>query len=275
MKNKTLSLFAIICLTISAFSYAEKVKIEPFSIGETLTLNSTTLSQQRIINVYLPNSYQQNTEKHYPVIYLLDGSKDEDFIHIAGLVQFASFSSINHMPESIVVGIANIDRKHDLTSASSHPLDIKDLPTHGGSKKFIHFINDELRPLINKTYRTNSTNTLIGQSLGGLFATDILFNHTAMFNHYVIISPSLWWADNELLNGPFEPKTFPQSVYIGVGKEGELMEGLARQLHKKIAPILNKKSQVQFKYFENLDYTETLHLAVYDAFKKVNYHPKK
>ena len=90
---------------------------------------------------------------------------------------------------------------------------------------FISFINDKLRPLINKTYRSNSTNTLIGQSLAGLLSSDILFNHSATFNYYVIISSSLWWADNELLNSPFEPQSFPQSVYIDVGKEGELMEG--------------------------------------------------
>ena len=274
MINIILKPFVIICLLMSSFGYAEHLETEPFSIGEILTFNSVTLDQQRTINVYIPNSYQQNSSKHYPVIYLLDGSKDEDFIHIAGLVQFASFSWINHIPEAIVVGIANIDRKHDFTSPSNNALDLKDLPTHGGSKKFISFINDELRPLINKKYRTNSTSTLIGQSLGGLLATEILFNHPAMFNHYVIISPSLWWADNELLNGPFEPTTFPQSVYIGVGKEGELMEGLAKQLHKKIAPILSNKSQVQFGYFENLDHTETLHLAVYDAFTKINYHSK-
>ncbi|MBH0040675.1 alpha/beta hydrolase [Pseudoalteromonas sp. SWN166] len=274
MKNKVLSLFTVICLAFSLLSHAEPIKTKPFSIGETFTFKSTTLEQQRTINVYLPNSYEQSCDKRYPVIYLLDGSKDEDFIHITGLVQFASFSWINHIPEAIVVGIANIDRKHDFTSPSNNALDLKDLPTHGGSKKFISFINDELRPLINKTYRTNSTSTLIGQSLGGLLATDILFNQPAMFNHYVIISPSLWWADNELLNGPFEPTTFPQSVYIGVGKEGELMEGLAKQLHKKVAPILSSKSQVQFGYFENLDHTETLHLAVYDAFKKMNYHPE-
>lgn len=90
---------------------------------------------------------------------------------------------------------------------------------------FISFINDKLRPLINKTYRSNSTNTLIGQSLDGLLSSDILFNHSATFNYYVIISSSLWWANNELLNSPFEPQSFPQSVYIDVGKEGELMEG--------------------------------------------------
>ena len=40
---------------------------------------------------------------------------DEDFIHISGLVQFGSFSWIHMIPESIVVGIANADRKKRFT----------------------------------------------------------------------------------------------------------------------------------------------------------------
>ena len=81
-----------------------------FVIGETLAFESEVLQESRTINVYLPLSYSDDSNSDYPVIYLLDGSADEDFIHIAGLVQFGSFSWIEMLPESIVVGIANVDR---------------------------------------------------------------------------------------------------------------------------------------------------------------------
>jgi hypothetical protein len=35
--------------------------------------------------------------------------------------------------------------------------------------------------------------TLIGSSLGGLFTLYVLFNHTELFNHYVLTSPAVQW----------------------------------------------------------------------------------
>lgn len=130
---------------------------------------------------------------------MLDGSLDEDFIHISGLVQFGSFYWINLVPESIVVGISNVDRKRDFTYPSNNLIDKKELPTSGKSAVFISFIEKELQPLINDKYNTNNTKTLIGRSLGGLLATEILFEKPNLFNNYVIVSPSLWWDDELLL----------------------------------------------------------------------------
>lgn len=64
---------------------------DAFYIGETFTFLSEKLSEERRVNIYLPNGYDDNYTKEYPVIYLLDGTADEDFIHIAGLVQFGTF----------------------------------------------------------------------------------------------------------------------------------------------------------------------------------------
>ncbi|WP_105169887.1 alpha/beta hydrolase [Pseudoalteromonas sp. T1lg23B] len=263
-------LILTVCLSFTAAAKDNLIS-KPFEFAKTLTFKSQSLQQSRSVHVYLPPSYTQNKQQTYPVIYLLDGSKDEDFIHIAGLVQFANFPWLNILPETIVVGIENIDRKHDFTTPSDNPLDQKELPTHGGAKRFIDFINQELQPMIKRHYRVNETTTLIGQSLGGLLATEILYNHSALFDHFVIISPSLWWNDEALLNQEFNPSQLPKSVYIGVGKEGEQMERIAKQLHEKVTPKLLGKTQLEFGYFPQLNHGDTLHLAVYDAFKKINY----
>ena len=90
-------------------------------------------------------------------------------------MQFANFSWINMLPKSILVGIANIDRKRDFTFPTTIEKDKKDYPTTGGSAKFIAFIEKELQPFIESHYKTTSSKTIIGQSLGGLLATEILF----------------------------------------------------------------------------------------------------
>ena len=120
-------------------SLPQKVKETDFSIGKTISIHSSVLKEERVLNVYLPQDYSADGSKTYPVIYLLDGSKDEDFIHIAGIVQFGSFSWINMLPETIVVGIANVDRKRDFTYPSQNTLDQEEFPTSGKSARFIQF----------------------------------------------------------------------------------------------------------------------------------------
>ena len=239
-----------------------------FSIGKSIELSSVILDEKRTLNIYLPASYYSSSKK-YPVIYLLDGSKDEDFIHIAGLVQFGSFSWINMIEESIVIGISNIDRKRDFTFPTSVKKDKEEFPSTGGSEKFIEFIEKELQPLINQKYKTTSTKTIIGQSLGGLLATEILFKKPHLFDNYIIVSPSLWWDNESLLNMDYKHYTSKKSIYIAVGTEGEVMERTTKELHTKLGTNKLKNTTLYFNFLEKQNHGNVLHLAVYDAFEKV------
>ena len=267
--KKTLILIVLIVHTMCGQTKNENLKKDPLVIGEQLELKSEILNENRILNIYLPLGYEKENTKKYPVIYLLDGSIDEDFIHIAGLVQFGSFSWINMIPESIVVGIANVDRKRDFTYPTRNKQDKIDFPTTGGSKKFIDFITNELQPFIDKEYSTNGTTTLIGQSLGGLLATEILFKNPETFHNYIIISPSLWWDDGSLLND--SPKIYDsnKSIYIAVGKEGDIMEKAAKDLYDKLNLSKRENTNLYYNFFEKQNHGDALHLAVYDAFEKI------
>ena len=100
---------------------------KPFVLGVIDELPSTILAEKRTLNIYLPEGYKNDDTTKYPVIYLLDGSADEDFIHIVGLVQFNSFEWINGVPKSIVVGIATVDRKRDFTFPTNIESDKKNI----------------------------------------------------------------------------------------------------------------------------------------------------
>lgn len=236
---------------------------------------SKSLSEERKLNIYLPSSYHTDSTKTYNTIYLLDGSANEDLLHITGLVQFMNLSQ--QMPEMIVVGIENIDRKRDFTYPSRDSLDIKDFPTQGGSAQFINFIKEEVKPLINKNYKTNSHDILIGQSLGGLLATEILLKEKDMFDDYIIVSPSLWWDNytmlkncDEIINKNDYNK---KSVFLAVGKEHPAMNKVADELAERLKQKSNLK---QFYYKPNLkeNHATILHPAVFDAFKTL-YKTKK
>ena len=153
---RTIATLLILAFFIPAAS-AQTDNGKPFVLGVIEEIQSTQLAEKRILNIYLPEGYDKNDTTKYPVIYLLDGSADEDFIHVVGLVQFNNFSWINRVPKSIVVGIANVDRKRDFTYPTTIEEEKKRYPTAGHSHKFIAFIEKELQPFIEKKYKTDSS----------------------------------------------------------------------------------------------------------------------
>jgi uncharacterized protein len=278
-------LLPLLILTFYAFSVcgqkAKQQKSSPFVLGEIHALQSKVLGEKRILNIYLPDGYNPNDTIKYPVIYLLDGSADEDFIHIVGLVQYNSFEWINRVPKSIVVGIATVDRRRDFTFPTTIEADRKQYPTTGHSEKFIDFLGKELQPYINQKFKTTQSKTLIGQSLGGLVATEILLKKPTLFNKYIIVSPSLWWdngsllnKDSDILNAAFKQQT---DVYIGVGKEGltpttipRVMEVDANLLADKIRATKSKNVNVLFDYLPQEDHATIMHQAVSNAFRQLD-----
>jgi len=251
---------------------------KPFVLGVIEEIQSKELAEKRILNIYLPEGYNADDSVRYPVIYLLDGSADEDFIHIAGLVQFNSFEWVNQVPKSIVIGIATVDRRRDFTFPTTIEKDQKKFPTSGHSAQFISFIEKELQPFIEKKYKTNNSKMIIGQSLGGLLEAEILLKKPALFNKYVIVSPSLWWNNGSLLNQDavaFDHNFNQQTdIYIAVGKEGATptdipreMEEDARLLFEKINQIKNKSIKVYFEYLPKENHATILHQAVSNSFR--------
>ncbi len=250
---------------------------KPFVLGSIEELESKILGENRILNIYLPEGYIPNDTTRYPVVYLLDGSADEDFIHTVGLFQFNTFSWIDRVPKSIVIGIATVDRRRDFTFPSTIESEKKNFPTTGHSDKFISFLEEELKPFINNKYKTNSSAMLIGQSLGGLLASEILLKRPEMFNKYLIISPSIWWDNGSLLNQSnqvIEKLSQKTDVYIGVGKEGltpgefpRVMEVDANLLVEKLNNSKNKNIAVYFDYLPDEDHATISHQAIFNGLR--------
>lgn len=249
----------------------------PLTLGEVVTIDSKILSESRTLNIYLPEGYKVSDTLKYPVIYLLDGSMNEDFIHVVGLVQF--FNLQMNMPKSIVVGIANVDRKRDFTFPTIDKKLKKDFPTTGGSRKFISFLEDEVQPYINTNYATSAQKMLIGQSLGGLLATEILFNKPTLFTDYIIVSPSLWWDNETLLKDAKmflgAHKTMPVNVFVSVGNEGEIMEREAKSLADLLKNSGKPNLKTEFLYLPKENHATILHQSINDTFKLMYPYQKK
>jgi len=267
---------ACLCFLLTVAQQDPKPK-KPFVLGVIDEMQSGILGESRTLNIYLPPGYNAKDTVRYPVIYLLDGSADEDFIHIAGLVQFNNFPWINRVPKSIVVGIANVDRRRDFTHPTAIKEDQKRSPTAGHSAQFIEFIEKELQPYIGKQYKVTGDKTIIGQSLGGLLSAEILLRRPALFNRFIIISPSLWWDNASLLQQSDQLiRNIKQrtDIYIGVGKEGlaptelpHVMEVEANVLAEKLRNSKNSNVHLFFDYLPAEDHATITHQAVFNAFR--------
>jgi predicted alpha/beta superfamily hydrolase len=267
--TKKLLIFFNMLFAFQFMVFAQKGNVKPLTIGEIRTVNSKILKEERTLNIYLPQNF--NKTKSYPVIYLLDGSMNEDFIHVTGLIQF--FNQMYSMPETIVVGITNIDRKRDFTFHTDLKDLQKDYPSTGHSDKFMSFLEKELKPYIESQFKTTDT-YLFGQSLGGLLATEILLKKPEMFDNYFIISPSLWWDDESLLKQASQvvskiPDT-KKFIYISVGKgEHPVMVKDAEDLYDILKKANKKNWTVEYKMMETDNHATILHRSLYEGLVKL------
>lgn len=203
----------------AAFGQPQRAPV-PIVVGEARIVQSKALNEARTVNVYLPPGYK-TSGKRYPVLYLIDGGVEQDFLHVAGTSQLGGIWGRSE--DIIVVGIETKDRRKELTGPTRDPELLKKYPTAGGSAAFRAFIRNEVKPLISSNYRVSGKDAVIGESLAGLFIVETYLREPKLFGGYAAISPSLWW-DKERLS--FEAKrnvTPAQSqhrLYLTIANEG-------------------------------------------------------
>ena len=195
---------AFLLLFSAAIQVKAQTKNNNIIIGKKDSVYSHILNEKREIWIYLPSSYNpENSSKRFPVMYLLDG--DAHFHSVTGLIQqlAGGINGNSIFPDMIVVGIPNTDRTRDLTHVASRVTpdgrEADFLKSSGGGENFISFMRKELIPSIEKKYFTAPHRMLVGHSFGGIVAINVLLNHTDLFNSYISIDPSMWWAEGDLI----------------------------------------------------------------------------
>ncbi len=169
---------------------------DPIPNHDTFKIESKHVGETRVINVWVPPSYQTGNDKH-PVLYMADGGIKEDFPHIANTL--AKLIAEKSIPPIILIGIENTERGRDLTGFSESAFDAQYCPQTDGAKNFRAFIIQELIPEINNKYRTSEQKGIIGESLSGLFVMETFLLHPESFDFYIAFDPSLWWNDHYLV----------------------------------------------------------------------------
>lgn len=150
---------------------------DDFYNAEKKIIKSEVLNSDRLLFIYLPNNYDKDTTKSYPVHYLTDAPTTSNIYF--DLLRLHSLA--NSVPQCIVVGLSSDNRNYNLYPEK-------------GAEKYLHFIKSEVIPYIDKNYRTNLFKVIAGHSLGGDFVIYSMIKEPSLFNAYIAGSP-----------GPIEP----------------------------------------------------------------------
>lgn len=243
-------------------------------LGTKHTMYSDTLNENREYWISLPESYhtEKTTHKTYPLLLLLDGQAH--FRAISGMVHYMStgYNGNREIPEMIVVGIQNVNRQRDFTPdkvITRRPND------SGGGEQFIHFLEKELIPILDSTYRTVPYRILYGHSLGGLLATHTYMKERTLFNAFIAIDPSMGTWDAQTMDDKLEkvtPQSFNRFIYIASAnwKKRNLRN---RDRHLRLFDALNSKCPgtlpASISYFENEDHGSVPIIAFHDGMSAI------
>lgn len=201
---------------------------EPVVIGQTFAVPSEAFGQVRL-TVRTPNGYgaEENADRRYPVLYLIDGGPEQDFPHVAGLAQLADTNPV--YGEFVLVGVETEDRRARITPFATDPAIAEGLGAKpGGSADFRAFLSEEAMPWVDARYRTSGRDAVLGESLAGLFVVETFLAQPDLFDDYVASSPSMWW--DAMTFGRQAPDLLSEhgasdrTLAIYMADEGEWME---------------------------------------------------
>jgi predicted alpha/beta superfamily hydrolase len=177
----------------------------PVSIPRSFNISfaSKVVGDTYQIHLRLPHGFDQ-TQSLYPVLILLDS---DDLFPLASTLADSHFNE-NLIPEMIIAGIGYGAGIEGVASGKNHrerdylPIGDENRPDvdqTAGAPSFIAFIEHELLPYLEATFRTDPQDrALAGISFGGVFALFAFFCHAGMFQRYFISSPSLSWGQRVL-----------------------------------------------------------------------------
>ncbi len=200
----TLALLAAAASAASLEADSPKAASKPPEVAlentESRSITSRIEGRTYGLLVALPDGYAEST-KAYPVLYVLDGW------HFP-LVDFLAEQGVyaRTMPHLIVVTLDQGDgretraRVMDLRRLDFTPTKVQGDDFSGGADRFLAFMQGELIPYVDATYRTDRNDRgLLGHSYGGLFAIYALLHRPDLFTRIVAASPSLGWDEGSLV----------------------------------------------------------------------------
>lgn len=147
----------------------------------TKEIESEILETTRDIRIYIPEGYEIDSLKNYPLAIVLD----EEYLFDVYVGNSILFAKKDKAPKQIVVGISM-----DETKAKDISFDVNSGKLTSTATNFYSFLRDEVLFYMESTYRTSPFISFIGYGYSANFVTHFLKEDTAFINSFVCINPS-------------------------------------------------------------------------------------
>jgi len=222
---------------------------------------SLKLGEPRRLKIQLPRDYEENVDKVYPIVLVLDANYL--FEPVAGNVDY--FGYWEDMPECIVVGIMQGDSRYD----DCYYDDINFMPAETGAD-FFEFIGLELMPYIDSSYRTAKFVIAVGHDFTANFINYYLFKDPPLFNGYICLSPDLAPLMDERLPTRIPHIQSKLFYYLATGTDDikDLME-IAEDLNKSLSPLKSDQFAYYYDNFEGATHYSLVARAIPSAMEKI------
>ncbi len=184
---------------------------------------SRFLPARRDVVVALPPDYRES-EQHYPVLYLQDGQNlfDGETSFIKGRFWDVQTTADRLIGEGVITPLIVVGVYNAGEARMEEYTPMRDPKLAGGrAEQYRALLTEELKPLIDDTYRTldGPQHTGIGgSSLGGLVSLYLGLSTPEVFGRVAALSPSVWWARGGMLE--YVRRTNPEPrphIYMDVG----------------------------------------------------------
>ena len=225
------------------------------------TFESSKLGETRQIKIQLPRGYDSNQDKSYPIFIVLDG--DYLFEAVAGNVDYYSYWE--DMPESIVIGVNQMDTRYDDCLYSEQ----NSLPVETGAA-FFEFIGQELVPYIEKTYRTVNFRVAVGHGLTANLINYYLLKPQPLFQGYIAISPELAPGMLDYIPEGLSKAESKIFYYLAnTDNDGASVKKMTNTLNTDIAALDNKNIVYNFDSFKGPSHYSVPTHAIPNAIEKM------
>lgn len=170
------------------------------SLGKHYSYQSELMAETQKYTVVLPWSYEENPGQYYPMVFVAGGINSATMMVSTAFLGNYGWDTL--AAEVIVVGLPSNKQFRDFTSVNS-TLDtegksVEWLQATGGADKYRNFLKSEFFPHIENLYRTNGHRIIVGHSLAGHFALVDMLSGNPLFQSYIAIDPTLYFADGHL-----------------------------------------------------------------------------
>ncbi|MAO07694.1 MAG: esterase [Alteromonas sp.] len=222
---------------------------------------SSKLDETRRLKIQLPRDYDDNVEKSYPIVVVLDANYL--FEPVAGNVDY--FGYWEDMPEAIVVGIMQGDMRYEDCSYD----DTNFMPADKGAD-FFEFVGLELLPYIDATYRTAKFTILVGHDFTASYINYYLFKDPPLFNGYISLSPDLAPMLDERIPQRIpvlEQKTF---YYLATGSDDiKDLKEITESLNTSLQPLKSDNFAYYYDNFDGATHYSLVARAIPSALEKI------